>query len=135
LRVYFIKIIFSIVAVVGSNANGASVIVGLGDCQSLLKHHAKSGVNYEAGFDVRGKKVKTVDYTGERQSRVQEAVSFDIAIDIAEKYNLTTKGLNAKMMVATLKIKNGKVFLNNHLLSKGDEAELKARCHSIFNVN
>ena len=122
-------------AVLVSNANGASIIMGLGDCQSLLKHHAKPGVNYEAGFDVRGKKVETVDYPGGLQSSVREVVSFDIAVDIAEKYNLTKKGLNAKMMVATLKIKNGQVFLNNQLLSKSDEAELQARCQSIFNAN
>ena len=42
----------------GEIANGDSVIVGLGDCKLLLKHLTKPDVNFKAGYDVRGKKIK-----------------------------------------------------------------------------
>ena len=115
-------------------ANGTSVIVGLGDCRLLLEHLAKPDVNFKAGFDVRGKEIKAADYESGTGLKLQETVTFDIAIDIANKYNLGKRNMTATMTMVKVTIKNGQVFFNNQLITKKDGADLETRCRSILNL-
>ena len=118
----------------GEIANGDSVIVGLGDCRLLLKHLAKPDVNFKAGYDVRGKKIKVADYDDGLGLKLEDTVTFDIAIDIANKYNLGQRDMTATMTMVKVTIKNGQVFLNNQLITKKDGADLETRCRSILNL-
>jgi carbohydrate-binding DOMON domain-containing protein len=118
----------------GETTNGASVIVGLGDCRLLLKHLAKPDVNFKAGYDVRGGKIKVADYDDGLGLKLEDTVTFDIGIDIANKYNLGQRNMTAMMTMVNVTIKNGQVFLNNQLITKKDGADLETRCQSILNL-
>jgi hypothetical protein len=61
-------------------------------------------------------------------------VTFDIAIDIANKYNLGQRNMTATMTMVKVTIKNGQVFLNNQLITKKGGADLETRCRSILNL-
>ncbi len=118
----------------GETTNGASVIVGLGDCRLLLKHLAKPDVNFKPGYDVRGEKIKVADYDDGLGLKLEDTVTFDIGIDIANKYNLGQRNMTAMMTMVNVTIKNGQVFLNNQLITKKDGADLETRCQSILNL-
>ena len=82
--------LFLLISII-SVSSGASVVIGLGDCQLLLNHLAGSDVNFKGGFDVRGKKIKGADYDIRPRIKLQNTITFDIATDIASKYNLRKK--------------------------------------------
>ena len=111
-------------------ATGEVVEQSLGDCQTLLEHFPQSDIEFKAGFDVRGKKVKMADDKGGLSIQLKEIMSFDFAIDIARKYNLSKKNLKAQMPLISISIKDGRVFLDNNLISRKDQSDLVARCRS-----
>ena len=115
-------------------ANGETVEQSLGDCQTLLEHLPQSGIEFKAGLDVRGKKVKMADYKGGSSLKLKDTMSLDFAIDIARKYNLSKKNLKAQMPLMSISIKNGRVFLDNNLITRKDQSDLVARCRAILNL-
>jgi hypothetical protein len=114
--------------------NGETVEQSLGDCQTLLEHLPQSDIEFKAGFDVRGKKVEVADYKGGSSLKLKAAMSFDFAIDIARKYNLSKKKLNAEMPLVSILIKDGRVFLDNNLITRKDQSDLVARCRAVLNL-
>ena len=117
----------------GTIVKGESVIVSLGDCKLLTEYRTKPNIKYKSGYDVRGKIIKKVEYEEVTGPKLSKAVTFDIVIDISNKYSLGERNLAAKIRTVAVKIKNGKVFLNNYLLSKKNEDDLATRCRSILN--
>jgi hypothetical protein len=117
-----------------SISSRASVIIGLGDCRLVLDHTARSDVNFKADVDVRGNKVIGADYGIGPKIKLQDKMTFKIVTDIANKYNLSEKDLIAQMSVVSVSIKNGRVFLNDHLIMKKDQANLEARCRSLIDL-
>tara|TARA_Y100000746_G_C15399169_1_gene405611 strand:+ start:714 stop:1112 length:399 start_codon:yes stop_codon:yes gene_type:complete len=113
-------------------ASNPTVIVGLGDCKKLIEHLARSDISYKEGYDIRGKKVAAARYQDKSQKNGKNAIEFDVAIDIAKKYNLRVGSVAAKLSVAKVTIKNNKVFLNGDMLKKKDEADLALRCQSLL---
>ena len=113
-------------------ASNPTVIVGLGDCKKLIEHLARSDISYKEGYDIRGKKVAAARYKDNWLQNGKNAIEFDVAIDIAKKYNLRVGSVAAKLSVAKVTIKNNKVFLNGDMLKKKDEADLALRCQSLL---
>ena len=120
--------------IITSIPSGASVIIGLGDCRLLLNYITGSDVNFTAGFDVRGKQIKGADYNIESKVKLQDTMTFNIAPDIARKYNLSKINMTAQMTIVKVTIKNGRVFFNDHLIVKTDQTNLEARCRSVINT-
>ena len=113
-------------------ASNPTVIIGLGDCKKLTEHRARSNIYYTEGYDIRGKKVAGARYKDNWLQNGKNAIEFDVAIDIAKKYNLRVGSVAAKLSVAKVTIKNNKVFLNGDMLKKKDEADLALRCQSLL---
>jgi len=115
-----------------SDANGNSVIIGLGDCKQLVDYDGKFSAKYRPGKNVRGKKVKTADYNNDLGLKFKKNVVFNINIDIARKHNLVGKNIASDITVGKVKLKNGQIFINDLLLERKDQSELVARCQEIL---
>ena len=113
----------------------ASVILGLGDCGLLLDYIGGLDVAFKGGEDVRGKKVKRANYDVKPREKLQDIITFDVTADIGSTYDLTEKNIVAQMTLVSVMIKNGRVFINDHLIQRLEAVDLEERCRSKINLN
>jgi len=98
------------------------------DCQRLVKHTARADVNYKAGVDVRGKKVKSADLNRSTID-VPKEISIDLGMDFAGKYGIGS-GYDATPTVGTIKydLASGGLTFNGKPLDDGDARAVERAC-------
>lgn len=112
----------------GANAQDldAALEITKKECQKLMRINAFNSADYVPGIDAHGRKVKGANLNGDHQIKTPDEISFDLTIDLAEKYDLgSALGANAKL--GHVKVKGRDVYWNGKKLGEnGNDAALKA---------
>tara|TARA_B100000315_G_scaffold246879_1_gene274780 strand:+ start:1505 stop:1912 length:408 start_codon:yes stop_codon:yes gene_type:complete len=113
-----------------SSAEAASAKITSRDCQRLVRHQGSA--EYKPGVDVRGKKVRSADAGGGSTYKLPKEFSFDIGVDIAEKYGLDAKNITAKMTTGKITVRGSRVYMNGKPMTSNEQATLAAKCRKLL---
>ena len=91
--------IFTAVTALPVSASATNVIISEKDCGQLIHHQYHRDIDFEPGVDIRGKKVKRVEYFSDERLTLPKEFSFKLNLDIAKIYGLDANGLSAVMSV------------------------------------
>ncbi len=101
------------------------------DCKKLLKN-AQVGAEYQPGVDVRGRRVKEADLGGGSKIKVPKEISFNIGVDIAEKYGLDGKNISAEGTIGKVTVRGDKVYWNGERLGGDEVNAVTNACRRIY---
>jgi len=113
-----------------SATDAASAKIKSRDCQRLVGH--QSSAAYKPGVDVRGRKVRGADAGGGSTYKLPKEFSFDIGVDIAEKYGLDKKNITASMKTGKVTVRGGRVYMNGKPMTSNEQAQLEAKCKALL---
>ena len=111
----------------------AKVTISKQDCQRLLRNRARADVTFKPGVSVHGNKVTGANLHGDQKIKPPKELSFNLNIDIAQKYGLDTKGLSADMVVGKVTIKGPKIYFKGKRLGDVDQTAVLAECQKTLN--
>ena len=111
----------------------AKVTISKRDCQRLVRHQARADVVFKPGVDVRGNKVTGANLNRDQEIKLPREFSFNLNIDIAQKYGLDAKGLSADMAIGKVTVKGRNVYFKDQRLDSGDHVAVTAQCQKILN--
>ena len=109
------------------------VTISKRDCQRLVRHQARADVVFKPGVDVRGNKVTGANLNRDQEIKLPREFSFNLNIDIAQKYGLDAKGLSADMAIGKVTVKGRNVYFKDQRLDSGDHAAVTAQCKKTLN--
>ena len=110
----------------------AKVTISKRDCQRLVRHQARADVAFKPGMDVRGNKVTGANLLREPTIKLPKEFSFNLNIDIAQKYGLDARGVSADMAVGKVTVKGRNVYFKGQRLGSGDHAGVTAECQKLL---
>ncbi|MBT7954194.1 MAG: hypothetical protein HN731_03325 [Rhodospirillaceae bacterium] len=113
-----------------SSANAASAKIKSRDCKRLVGH--QSSAEYKPGVDVRGRKVRGADAGGGSTYKLPKEFSFNIGVDIAEKYGLDDKNITASMTTGKVTVRGSRVYMNGKPMTSNEQAGLEAKCRKLL---
>jgi hypothetical protein len=114
-------------------ADTTKLVVSRKDCARLTKHIPRADVEYKAGVDVRGKKVKPADLPGGNPIKMPEQITIDIGFDLADKFGLGTGGkYEGKGYVGKVTVKGDKVYWNDQPLDQRDQQVIADACRKTY---
>lgn len=73
--------IFTAITAFPVSASETKVIISKKDCGQLIHHQFYRDIDFEPGVDVRGKKVKSVEYFGAEKLTLPKELSFTLNLD------------------------------------------------------
>jgi len=76
--------IFTAISTFPVSASEKKVIISKKDCGQLIDHHFYRDMDFELGVDVRGKKVKSVEYFGAKKLTLPKEFSFKLNLDFGK---------------------------------------------------
>ena len=126
--------IFTAVTALPVSASETNVIVSEKDCGQLIHHQVYRDINFEPGVDVRGKKVKSVEYFRDERLTLPKELSFSLNLDIAKNYGLDANGLSAVMSVGRIKLKGRTIYLNDWKLNTKDSFAITTKCQKVIQI-
>lgn len=116
-----------------ASAAGARAKISTRDCKRLVGHKARPDVAYRPGVDVRGRKVKPTDLAGAPPLKLPREMSFNIGIDLAEKYGIGAGGkFEGKGNVGKVTMRGGRAYFNGQPLGSSANADLVRRCNNLL---
>ena len=86
--------IFTAITAFPVSASETNVIISKKDCGQLIHYQFYRDIDFEPGVDVRGKKVKSVEYFRGEGLTLPKEFSFKLNLDIAESYGLDANDLS-----------------------------------------
>ena len=117
----------------GSKAETSQIVVTKSECKRLIRHSASADVAYQAGVDVRGKKVKGADLNGGSRIKNPKEISFNYGIDLNEKYGLGSSGaMSGTATLGRVKVKGGRVYWNGEPMDGRDQAAIERACKNTY---
>jgi len=126
--------IFTAITAFTVSASETNVIISKKDCRQLIHHQFFRDIDFEPGVDVRGKKVKSVEYfRGERLTLPKE-LSFKLNLDIAKTYGLDANGFSAVISVGRIKLKGRTIYLNDRKLNAEDSLAITTKCQKFIQI-
>ena len=111
----------------------AKVTISKRDCQRLVRHQARADVAFKPGMDVRGNKVTGANLLREPTIKLPKEFSFNLNIDIAQKYGLDARGISADMAVGKVTVRGRSIYFTDQLLDSGDHAAATTKCKKTLN--
>ncbi len=101
------------------------------ECQKLMRLHAMSGADYVPGVDAHGRKVKSADLNDRPKMILPEEITFDLGIDLAEKYGLGD-GFYGKANLGKVKVKGRNVYWNGKKLGQNENDAVLDACRAEY---
>ena len=126
--------IFTAITAFPVSASETNVIISKKDCGQLIHHQYYHDIDFEPGVDVRGKKVKRVEYFGDERLTLPKEFSFKLNLDIAKIYGLDANGLSAVMSVGKIKLKGRTIYLNDRKLNAKDSHAIRTKCQKVIQI-
>ncbi|MBI1216425.1 MAG: hypothetical protein GC185_11495 [Alphaproteobacteria bacterium] len=97
-------------------------------CSRMVTYQEPPGVEYQPGVDVHGNPVVEPDLNPS-PIKMPDTVTFDLTVDTAQYLGLTAPaGLEGKMKIGTIAMKDGHVTFNGQPLEGQAEATLRNIC-------
>ena len=90
-------------------------------------------MTFKPGVNVRGDKVTGANFHGDQKIKLPRELSFNLNIDIAQKYGLGTKGLSADIGVGKVSIKGPNIYFKGKRLGDIDQTTVLAECQKTLN--
>ena len=128
--ILFIKL-FAAISTLPVLASETHVIISKKDCGQLTQEQFQSDKDFQAGIDVRGKKVKSAEHFSDENLTLPNQLSFKLNIDIAGNYGLDASTVSAVIAVGRIKLLGRKVYLNDRQLNARDSLAIKGKCKEI----
>ena len=116
------------------SATETNGIISKMDCGQLIHHRFYRDIDFEPGVDVRGKKVKSVEYFRDERPSLPKEGSFKLNLDIAKIYGLDANGISADMSVGRIKLKGRTIYLNDRKLISEDILAITTKCRKVNRV-
>jgi hypothetical protein len=132
MKIIFLTVFALSLTVWDAPANAASAKISARDCQRVVRHQAKPNVAYKPGVDVRGKKANPADLGGGSTFKMPKEFSFNIGVDIAEKYGLDDKNISADLGVGEVTVRGSRVFMNGKQMTTHDQANMAEKCQKLL---
>ena len=126
--------IFTAITAFPVSASETKVIISKKDCGQLIHHQFYRDIDFEPGVDVRGKKVKSVEYFRDERLTLPKELSFKLNLDIARIYGLDANGLSAVMSVGRIKLKGRTIYLNDRKLNAKDSLAITTKCQKVIQI-
>ena len=76
--------IFTAITALPVSASETNVIISKKDCGQLIRHQFYRDIDFELGVDVRGKKVKSVEYFGAVKLTLPKELSFMLNLEFGK---------------------------------------------------
>ena len=112
---------------------GAKVAISKRDCHWLLPHQVRADVAFSPGMDVRGNKVTRANLQRDQEIKLLKEFAFNLNIDIAQKYGLDARGINADMAVGKVTVRGRSIYFTDQLLDSRDHAAATTKCKKTLN--
>ena len=126
--------IFTTITAFPVSASKTKVIISKKNCGQLIHHQIYSDIDFEPGVDIRGKKMKRVEYFGDERLTLPKDFSFKLNLDIARIYGLDANGLSAVMSVGRIKLKGRTIYLNDRKLNAKDSLAITTKCQKVIQI-
>lgn len=97
------------------------------ECMKLIRMNTVNGADYVPGVDAHGNKVVGADVNEDRKLDLPEEITFDLGIDLAEKYNFGP-GFHGKAKLGKVKVKGRDVYWNDKKLHKDENQAVLDAC-------
>ncbi|GGF52098.1 hypothetical protein GCM10011332_01730 [Terasakiella brassicae] len=97
------------------------------ECMKLIRMNTVNGADYVPGVDAHGNKVVGADVHEDSKLDLPEEITFDLGIDLAEKYNFGP-GFQGKAKLGEVKIKGRDVYWNGKKLYKDENQAVLDAC-------
>ena len=126
--------IFTAITAFPVSASETNVIISKKDYGQLIHHQYYRDIDFEPGVDIRGKKMKRVEYFGDERLTLPKDFSFKLNLDIARIYGLDANGLSAVMSVGRIKLKGRTIYLNDRKLNAKDSLAITTKCQKVIQI-
>ena len=126
--------IFTAITAFPVSASETKVIISKKDCGQLIHHQFYRDIDFEPGVDVRGKKVKRVEYFGDERLTLPKEISFELNLDIAKNYGLDANGLSTVMSVGRIILKGRTIYLNDRKLNAKGSLAITTKCQKVIQI-
>lgn len=151
-RCIFATLILNKILIFPSVSAETKAFITIEDCRILTEHIPKNDVAYKAGVDVRGRPVKPADISPAQDFGLNDGISFLLILDVAEenrglqngglqnrdlqngdggnadKQFRDHPGLEGKINLGRIMIKDGKATLDGKSLAVQHQMELNEFC-------
>ncbi|WP_135078002.1 hypothetical protein [Terasakiella sp. SH-1] len=124
---FFLMALVMFPAVAMADGVASAVSITEKECKKLIRLNSFSGADYVPGVDMRGNKVVGADLNGGNQIKLPDEITFDLGIDLAEKYNMGA-GFYGKANLGQVKVKGRHVYWNGQKLGQGENNAILDAC-------
>ncbi len=113
-------------------AGAQAVKVSKTDCKRIIRYQPQTGVAYQPGVDVRGKKLRggPADRASNSPIKAPDEISFSMGMDLANKYG--GGDYTGDSSLGRVTFKRGQVYWNGKPLDGGDQAAIAAACKKTY---
>ncbi|WP_417789059.1 hypothetical protein [Terasakiella pusilla] len=101
------------------------------ECRKLIRIHNINGAEYVPDTDSRGNKLIPADLNGGNQITLPKEITFDLGVDLAERYNLGT-GVYGKADLGQVKVKGQHVYWNGQKLAQTENDAILEACRAQY---
>lgn len=120
-------------------ADTVPVVIDPAACRALLAT-SDAGATYRPGVDVHGRPVVPAEGPGGASDlglASADEMVIDLQVDVAERLGLkgAARGLEPKLELGTLRVRNGVAELNGRALGGSDQAGLREACRRLGTLN
>ncbi|MBL4801012.1 MAG: hypothetical protein JKY45_03900 [Emcibacter sp.] len=142
-RCIFATVILNNILIFSSASAETKAYVTVENCRILTAHIPNDDVTYKGGVDVRGKAVMPANVSSGPDFGLKTGISFLLILDVAKESRATVNsqnqfqdhpGLEGKINLGRIEIKNGKVTLDGKDLAAQHKMELSEFCQKSINL-
>ena len=135
--IFFVLVAFCLPILLSAEpAQASNVKISERVCRQIAKHAPADGGAYQAGVDVRGKKVVGADAGTASPIKAPESISFDYGIDLDKKYGIGSTGTaSAIATIGKVTVRGNRVYWNGQPLDDGDLSAMAAHCARVYGKN
>ena len=126
--------IFTAITAFPVSASETNVIISKKDFGQLIHQQYYRDIDFEPGVDIRGKKVKRVEYFRDERLNLPKEFSFKLNLDIAKIYGLDANGLSAVRALGRIKLKGRTIYLNDRKLNAKDSLAITTKCQKVIQI-
>jgi len=102
-------------------------------CNKIARHAPVDGGAYQAGVNVRGKKVVGADAGTASPVKIPKDISFDYGVDLDKKYGIGNTGTaSATPTIGKVTIRGNRVYWNGQPLDSSDQSAIAAECARVY---
>ena len=98
------------------------------DCKRLVGHQPAPDVAYQEGVDVRGQAVAPAESEGGVALELSDELLIPIELELFERLGSGRTAVEARVLIGTIELRDGRAYFNDRPLEDASEAELAAKC-------